>query len=54
MRLYTTNAIISNKSSFKKKNNLITKIKIYTTSEYMIIFEKKNLTTKMKLCTTSE
>ena len=53
MRLYTTSAFISNKISFKK-NNLITKIKLYTTNEYMSIFEKKNLTTKMKLCTTSE
>ena len=42
----------------KKNNNLTTKMKPYTTSEYKstdISFEKKgNLTTKMKLYATSE
>ena len=46
-------------TSFEKRNkkNLTTKMKLYTTSEFIssdISFEKKNLTTKMKLYPTSE
>ena len=45
------------KKKIKNKNNLTTKMRLYTTSEFIsneISFEKKNNhTTKMKLYTTS-
>ena len=44
-------------TSFEKKKNLTTKMKLHTTSEFIsndISFEKKISTTKIKLYTTSE
>ena len=49
MKLYTTCEVISNDIKKKNKKNLTTKIKLYTTSEYMSTdtsFEKKIISLK--------